>query len=321
MDYCSPLRQGGNSWTCFTINELMALCEMWNKTEYSKGSKIDIPHIQKIVDVSQLCKKLNYHIDGYNKSASNSIVKSPIKNIGCVYPKKYIWSILYNKFFPFCGIKNEVCWIDNKDLDIKHHLEQEYPDLYKLIDKFVFKPQGTKDQYGWLSTTNIIDVMRQYETVYTNFKFIDCVPSDNYILYPHEFPNNETISKYRYLAVVFNIDETHKPGSHWVTVFFENTLDEFGNKILLIEYFDSVGNPPIPNISKFMHHKQLDVFNKKYLVNKFKHQKGDSECGIFALFYIQKRIQGYSFDDFQHKRLSDTMMNQYRSEFFRPHME
>jgi hypothetical protein len=315
INHCSPLRQGKTSdWTCFTIHELLILCKMWNKSIYSKNSKIDTDYITQLVEISGLCDKLNSIILDYNKVNVNKIV-----DVECFPVEKYIWNILYNKFFPFCGMKNETCWIDNKYINVKNELKKNFPDLYILVDKFIFKPQGTKEQYGWLSTTNIIQVMHQYQVLHPNFKFIDCVPSDHYILNPHEYPSINLFQKYKYLAVVFNIDESHQPGSHWVTVFFENIVTNDNKNVLLVEYFDSTGNDPIDNIKEFMYSKNIDSFEKVYYINKFQHQNGDSECGVFALFYIQQRILGYTFQDFQIKRLPDKMMNSYRLEFFRPH--
>lgn len=322
INYCSPLRQGKTSdWTCFTINELLILCKMWNKSIYSKNSKIDTDYITKLVDISSLCNKLNNIILDYNNTNTNTNTIDPMVflNVECFPIEKYIWNILYNKFFPFCGMKNESCWIDNKYTNVKNEIKKNYPDLYTLVDKFIFKPQGTREQYGWLSTTNIVQVMNQYQVLHhPDFKFIDCVPSDHYILNPKEYPSQSIFNSFKYLAIVFNIDESHQPGSHWVTVFFENTIIN-NKRVLLIEYFDSTGNDPINNIKKFIFNKNLDSFDKVYYINKFQHQNGDSECGIFALFYIQQRLLGYTFQDFQIQRLPDKMMNSYRLEFFRPH--
>ena len=305
---CSPTRQG--DWTCFTVQELFALCDAWNNLHST--DKINTKYLLEHSRVSELCNVLNGYIKDYNGTTQDP----PIQLIEFVDTKKYTYDILQKKFFPICGLKNESCWIENSD--IKTKLRELHPELSQVIDKFVFKPKGTREQYGWLSTRNIVDVMRQYEKLHDNFKFIDCVPSDYYILEPNKFPL-DVLYKYKYLAVVFNLDETHESGSHWVTVFFENSL--VNNKhTLYIEYFDSTGNKPIKNIKKFMHNTKLkNTKNKKYLVNTVKHQKGNSECGVFALFYIQQRLNGASFQDFQKERLSDELMNKYRRDFFRPY--
>ena len=199
---------------------------------------------------------------------------------------------------------------------IKEILKKMYPKLYKVIQKFAFKPKNTSKKWGWLSTIEIEDVMKQYELVFKDFKFISCVPSDFYSLYPQDFPKNvlDTIKK---SAIVFNTDPSNKPGQHWVSLFFENVGD--ANNTLLVEYFDSTGDPPIANFKKFLNNDYFKSRNVIYKQNHFKHQKGDTECGVFSLFYIIQRLKGNIFEDFDKERISDTLVNKWREFIFRPY--
>ena len=46
------------------------------------------------------------------------------------------------------------------------------------LEKYTFRPQGPKKKLDWLSTTNINDVIEQYEKNYKDFLFLGAVPYD-----------------------------------------------------------------------------------------------------------------------------------------------
>jgi hypothetical protein len=271
-----------------------------DKTRKDSSKRVDVEKILKLKEIKSDWDKFMDLVEPIGVERENF----PINLV------KYIHKELQGVFFPLCGLENEICWIENTALTQK--IKKRDVDLYNVIENFIFKPRGTETQYGWLSTGHINKVMKQYQQVYPNFRFIDCIPSNYYNLHPEEFPfpfGNSTK-----LAIVFNIDEAHESGSHWIAVFIDNTTTE-----LLIEHFDPTGDYPIKNIQRFIRDPIFKKIGKKvvYKVNKFKHQKGDSECGVFSLFYIQKRLEGYKFEDFQKTRIPDDLMNQYRSTFFR----
>jgi len=180
----------------------------------------------------------------------------------------------------------------------------EYPRLYESINYFALKPKGTKKKNGWLSTNNISFVMKQYEKVFPQFKFLSCSPSDYYKVAPNVVAKN-------YAAIVFNLDNSHQPGSHWVAVFFDNTVSPPE-----IEYFDSTGSKPNKNLLAFLHLPTFRTFQIKW--STYPHQKGDSACGIYAMYYILSRLKGETKEEMNEKRISDTEMNNYRSCLFRP---
>mgnify|MGYP003329459519 CR=1 FL=1 len=59
----------------------------------------------------------------------------------------------------------------------------ELKDLVKQLDndeilKNTFRPQGPSAKYGWLSTSNIDEVISQYEDIYKDFVFLGALPND-----------------------------------------------------------------------------------------------------------------------------------------------
>ena len=262
-------------FTCFTLPELKSLATAVNKIVQDK-SKIRIPE------------------------------QGDEENV-----KKYLHEQLTERFKTYCG-NNETCWLDSNAL--QKSLKKTAPHLYETITKFSLKPKATKGKSDWLSTMEIEYVMQQYEKMYGNFKFLGCIPSDYYKLNPKDFPAYD-LDHYRYSAIVFNHDEAHKRGSHWVAIFFENKPD--GS--LQVEYFDATGDKPVKNIAEFFKHPYFQ--NADYLENSYGHQRGNNECGVYSLYYIIKRLQGVSPFTLRSKRISDTQMNKFREEIFRPYSE
>jgi hypothetical protein len=306
--YCSPIRDDKSPWTCYSLAELVTIVKSWNSIA-PMDKKIDMDCIENLESIQRDWNTLQVLVKTWNDTHSSTlqITKFPIDLI------KNVWLILQDTFQPICSIKTgikgeqDICWMDKLNSEI----HKKNPELFYVMKKFVFKPRGTKEQFGWLSTTNIEDVMKQYEVLYPNFKFLDCVPSDHYKLNPHEKPWKK-IKENEKSAIVFNLDKTSGPGTHWVAIFFQHT-----SQGLQVEYFDSTAHKPSGFIKNFID-EVIHHFKATLVYNKFHHQKKDTECGVYSLFYIQKRLQGATFEDFQKKRLSDELMNAYRPQLFRP---
>ena len=86
-------------------------------------------------------------------------------------------------------------------------------------------------------------------------------------------------------AYVFNLDEYHDIGTHWVALYVNN------NKI--VTYFDSFGVEHIPKeIMKFIAHKKI-------IRNIFRIQAYDSiMCGYFCIGFIIFMFNGKRLTDY-----------------------
>lgn len=294
MSYCAPSRRVQNKWTvnpektspgsytCFALEELELMCSALNRTKLGAIRPIDIQEIRNRV--------------GNDKT---------------MY-KKMLWKALRDRFAPYCA-ENEACWLDNVDLG--RQLKSISPTAYNILNHFTLKPKGTKQKNGWLSTTEIDYVMHQYAEVLgktKDFVYIGCFPSDYYELSPQKFPAKE-LDSFARAAIVFNLDESHQKGSHWVAMYFD--VDEItGTRI--VEYFDPTGDPPNENLVRFLSHPYFR--DAIVVVSKKRHQRGKSECGVYSLFYILERICGTSMNEINENRIGDREMNEFRKVLFRP---
>lgn len=52
-----------------------------------------------------------------------------------------------------------------------------------------------------------------------------------------------------------------------------------------------------------------------YKVNKIKHQSGDTECGVYSLYFIINMIKD-SAKKIKTKKISDAQMEKYRNVYF-----
>lgn len=93
---------------------------------------------------------------------------------------------------------------------------------------------------------------------------------------------------------IFNLDFEKGPGTHWVSMYYDANPKE-----PLLFYFDSGGKNNTPN-DRFVHidtlaksiiyqAKQIPShkFNPPVLeYNTTRHQSGNTECGVYSLFFI-----------------------------------
>jgi len=211
---------------------------------------------------------------------------------------------LYNQLSKYLNplVKSEENWLsldfiqNIKDRNVKDSL------LY-----FTFKPKGPEHSKDWLTTNNINEVIQQYTDLYTlqNFLFLGAQPSDYSKITKVNWPK---IKSSKHVGIIFNKDSHNQPGTHWVSVFIDNV-----NKT--VDYFDSLGESPNKNICSFL--KNFNLKTYKYNFNKIVHQKGGSQCGVYACFFLKKRLEGTTMEYINKQIVSDKMMIDYRKEIFR----
>ncbi len=227
-----------------------------------------------------------------------------------------IHSDIKERFEKACGSGSlkEPCWIDNKEL--LDALRAKDPEMYKLVTKFALKPRATKGATEWLSTTEIDAVLNQYMHFFPLFAYLGCVPSDHFDLHPEDL---DTIQSKMERAVtgglVFNLDTTGGQGYHWIAVFIDRRCPIHST----IEYFDPTGNVPTGGIKRFLKDDLFENYN--LIVNKTVHQRGDTECGLYSIYYILQRLKGVTPREINSSPIADDSMIEFRSWAFRPHQE
>jgi hypothetical protein len=291
--------------------------------KYTDGSCFTLESLKKIA--------LSYN-EKIKNIKENDIKKYKLKEIQIVDDKKILVKEITKKLKHLC--KDQLCWLKQ---DFVQNLKDDE------INEFTFRPRGPNGKFEWLSTTNINEIIQQYEKKYNDFEFLGAVPIDFDDLPDLGFRNinfddylNKKKTKF---GVVFNLDEHWKNGSHWVSLYF----DILQNKIY---YFDSYGFRPekrirrfINRISKwcykhnivnenltdshtehsFMHPTEKNYIEKKLHVeyNKIRHQFKHSECGVYSVNFILRLLNNHSFHDICNNPVNDDKINKCRDVYFR----
>lgn len=182
----------------------------------------------------------------------------------------------------------------------------------------------------WLDSTNIADVMNQYEKAYPDFEFMGPFPIDFAAPDPYTRGGAEAAATQKKclmdeicelrvstamangtksIGIVYNLDPHFKSGSHWVA----NYIDIPGHRCY---YFDSYGMEPPPQISKFMKWLTTQDPKMKLEYNARRLQYKNSECGVYCLYFIIRMLEGDSFTDITRRQPKDADMLDLRDWLF-----
>ena len=217
--------------------------------------------------------------------------------------------------------KTERCWLEKAPIDsgkksqtIKSYFRPTMPD------------EWISDPDQWLDSNNIADVMKQYEEVYPEFKFYGTNPIDFAAPDPYDQQAaaqnkclQDEICKLSLKALlsqgktklgfVYNLDPSNKGGSHWIASFTDIPAHR-------TYYFDSYGMKPPPQIARFMRSLTLQDSQMKLGFNARKFQFGDSECGMYCLYFLIRMLEGENFKKFCRRAPRDNEMLLLRQELF-----
>ena len=272
---CAPSQKFVNG-SCISINLLINLAEAYNK--YYKDQ----------IKVDKTCDVLN--------------------------PDKCKEKLLKQFEYKLSNVcSDQRCWI-------KQDFIKEMTDLKKNeLTKFTFRPTGPQGKYTWLNTTDIQDVMKQYERKYENFKFLGALPIDfNELTHlgicSMDFDQVVKKAKKNKICAIFNLDESYKSGSHWVSLYSDMASGK-------VYFFDSYGLRPDKRIRHFMRrlaryiqYKMNNKIDVRY--NKNRHQYKNSECGVYSINFILRMLDGEDFDYICDNKVFDDKINQYRKLYF-----
>ena len=228
-----------------------------------------------------------------------------------------IWSKLKENIGSACN--KESCWLKQKFME---------GNISRDLLNYTFSPKSPDswktNKNEWLSSDDILKVMKQYEKFYKCFDFIGPSPIDydTHKLYGEcvweelcKFNlSNELKKGKNKIGIIFNTDPHNKGGEHWICLFI-NIKKKY------IIYFDSVGNYTPTQVNKLIKNikNQGNAMDLKFKVfkNKLKHQKRDSECGMYCLHVIIELLKDKTDpDELINKRITDEEMELYRKKYF-----
>jgi ribulose bisphosphate carboxylase small subunit len=266
--------------------------------------------------------------DSYTCYSEDALIKMrelwnrrhPTDKIETKEPRK-IWEEFRSRYQNVCN--SEQCLIRQKFVENK---------LGGDILSYTFVPAAPnswkKNINEWLSSNDIINVMKQYEKKYKCFEFLGPSPIDfdKQLLYGEcvweelcKFDLQKLISKGKYkIGIIFNTDPHNKNGEHWVSLF----INVRAKPSPFIFYFDSNGDPVIKEIQNLVdriieqgHKIGIDfVFNQNH---PKQHQYGDSECGMYSLYFIIELLkENKKYDFFIKNRIADKEVEEMRNVYF-----
>jgi hypothetical protein len=302
----------------------------WNKTikkkdKYKGGKK---KHIKNPIDLKKVnCSpKQKGEINGFSCYTNKSLYKlrdlwnarHPDVKITSNSPKEIHRQISYN----LSGICNkESCWLKQKaefgpiESDISDSFAPESP------------PEWKKNPNEWLSSIDIMNVMKQYEKAYKCFDFIGPSPIDfdTRKLYGEcvwdelcNFSLEDQIKQGKTkIGIIFNTDPHNKPGQHWISMFINIKKKK-------IFFFDSTGDPQPSEIIDFIDRLKEQGLNLNPKIHfridsneGVEHQYGNTECGIYSLFFIVHMLEDKLTEPYLKTHiLKDEYMNKFRHVYF-----
>jgi hypothetical protein len=262
------------------------------------------------------CIKLHILIEmakAYNDGASANDTIRLHPNMEVLNPKKYK-KYLLKKFNERMGDKctTQKCWTDQGFIkQMKKYAKEE-------LEKYTFRPNGPEGRFEWLNTININEVMRQYEKLYPEFKFLGAVPMDFDDIMPrirnlsHNDLVNENKSK---IGIVFNLDNHDQPGSHWVALYGDLNKGQ-------IYFYDSYSVRPEKRVRTLVRRLSdisqngMGVKNLDVDYNKIRHQYENSECGVYSINFIERMLKGEPFKQICESKTPDRKVNLERNTYF-----
>jgi hypothetical protein len=194
-----------------------------------------------------------------------------------------------------------------------------------IVSSLIEPPNAPADwaqkRTDWLSSDDIDKVERQYTKVFDGYYFVGCVPID--------FDKKNELSKCivstlcsmkldklakqgkTRIGIVFNTDTSDGPGEHWIAAFCDIRSElEYPR----MTYFDSYAQHPEPEIVELMTRWQAQWSQDMHLsYNVVKHQKKDSECGMYCLYFHWACLMNLPMN----KPIPDDVMNAFRNLLFR----
>ena len=273
-------RVGASAGTCFTDKVLEKFKQLAGDESFSKSTESLIEHMKKRTNCStEFCilEKMKPHL-AEDEYVENKKVMNPI------------------------GPAKTIEWLYDSDVEnfFAYHIHEKPNFIY------------TKCQY-------------------MSFVFNEMPPSNLDIIKVCEKRYKSNLKKSKdadpeiFIGTVLNTARDGG-GEHWVPFLIQyNVLTKKGS----LEYFNSSGQGPdeeedSPEVMEWINtfcdkRKKTEHKRKprlKIKINKTQKQYGETECGLYSLFYIIHRIMGFTFEEFVHSKILDEKMMAFREKVF-----
>ena len=231
-----------------------------------------------------------------------------------------IWKQLKKKHENDCN--KESCWLKKSPIP-----EKDKKTILNLSFAPIAPNEWKENPNTWLSTLDLLRVLKQYERSHPHFKFLGPSPID----YDYKTSYNQCVwndlcnfklSHYKNqnkhkIGVIFNTDPHDEDGAHWISVYIDIKKN-------VIYFFDSVGRKAPKQVKKFIKNiiKESELLGEKMkydeLYNhKIEHQYQDTECGMYSLYFIINMLtKKKSWKNFCTNKISDASVSKFRNVYF-----
>lgn len=239
------------------------------------------------------------------------------------------------------GCKDESCVVNNKKfLNYVRNTKGEQAVRRVIVDsRERFKTPGPRESKELISNYNIDEVLQRWAKEFGSFfncpfAMIDFDIRPQFQLgmidmgQVHKghtsqklfsFPHPRTVRrKCDTFGCVLNTDVSTGMGKHWVCVFVDMRAKEW-----TVEYFNSSGRAPPREVTVWMERTANELRSVKAgqtvstkVVTDVTHQKGDTECGLYSLYYIRSRLEGVPWAKFKEWNIPDDLMTEFRTHLF-----
>ena len=168
---------------------------------------------------------------------------------------------------------------------------------------------ANKDFYNW--GFNMID-FEKYRGTLARYSIIDVLNGDA----PLDLGKFGGVVKRpcKFAACVLNTDNHHGKGKHWFAVACDCRKEPYS-----VEFFNSSGNAPVAEVIDWMEKTKALLMKKfpnihieEYSNTGKRHQFKDTECGLYSLYFIRRRLDGHPFSDFLSNKYWDKIMTEFR---------
>lgn len=225
------------------------------------------------------------------------------------------------------GCSGQRCLVDF--LERQGHID---PETAKAEKTHNLKPEGPANSVKWLTNHNLdattaswekkFPAFRALPTAMMNFTEYDCALGK---FDPASYAARVNSPQGCSFGCVLNTDHYPGKGKHWVCVFG----DLRGGAEWTLEYFNSSGRPPPVRCVEWLvaQRNRLRSLRRKLgregavddvVVNSRAHQSGNTECGVYCLFYLWSRLNGVGYESFRESRVPDEKMKAFRKNLFTP---
>ena len=185
--------------------------------------------------------------------------------------------------------------------------------------------------HAWLSNFDIDEAMYQYSRLVPDFEYLGTMPVDfaehnrtgkRCVKMCSAKPAKRVYTNKQLGAVVVNLDVHTGKGTHWVALMLD-CRDEAHPKLL---YYDPTGRSPprrwYQQKSAFsvllaampLAERSKAVHTAMY--NTTRHQRRNSECGIFSMMVVDAMIAHVAFSDYCRGAINDDYAFKHRSIFY-----